>query len=45
MIQYHMARMPNYGSLESPQYAAAEDLKSKIKGFETKAKTRWELTH
>ena len=42
MIPYHMARCPNYGWKESPEYASAEALKEKIAGIEAKAKKRWE---
>ena len=42
MIPYHMARCPNYGWKESPEYAEAEKLKEKIAGIEEKAKKRWE---
>ena len=42
MIQYNLARCPNYGVFESPEYARAEELKEKIKGIEEKAKKRWE---
>ena len=30
MIPYHMARCPNYGWKESPEYARAKELKEKI---------------
>ena len=33
MIPYHMARCPNYGWKESPEYARAEELKEKIAGI------------
>ena len=33
MIPYHMARCPNYGWKESPEYARAEELKEKISGI------------
>ena len=42
MIPYHMARCPNYGWKESPEYARAEELKEKIGAIEAKAKKRWE---
>ena len=42
MIPYHMARCPNYGWKESPEYGRAEELKEKIAGIEEKAKKRWE---
>jgi len=42
MIPYHMARCPNYGWKESPQYEAAEKLKEFITGIETKARKRWD---
>jgi hypothetical protein len=42
MIQYNLARCPNYGVFESPEYARAEELKQKIKDIEEKAKKRWE---
>ena len=42
MIQYNLARCPNYGVFESPEYARAEELKQKIKDIEVKAKKRWE---
>ena len=40
MIPYHMARCPNYGWKESPEYARAEELKDKIGAIEAKAKKR-----
>ena len=42
MIPYHMARCPNYGWKESPEYGRAEELKEKISAIESKAKKRWE---
>ena len=42
MIQYNLARCPNYGVFESPEYARAEELKAKIKSIEAKAHKRWE---
>jgi len=45
MIPYHMARCPNYGWKESPEYARAEELKEKISGIEGKAKKRWEANY
>merc|ERR1712072_1202064 len=42
MVQYNLARCPNYGVFESPEYARAEDLKKKIKDIEAKARKRWE---
>ena len=42
MIPYHMARCPNYGWKESPEFAEAEKLREKIGGIEAKAKKRWE---
>ena len=42
MIPYHMARCPNYGWKESPEYAQAEGLKERISAIEAKAKKRWE---
>ena len=35
MIPYHMARCPNYGWKESPEYGRAEELKEKIAGIGT----------
>jgi len=45
MIPYHMARCPNYGWKESPEFARAEELKEKIAGIESKAKKRWEANY
>ena len=42
MIPYHMARCPNYGWKESPEYAEAEKLREKISAIEDKAKKRWD---
>merc|ERR1711977_795992 len=42
MVQYNMARCPNYGVFESPEYAKAQELKKKISDIEAKAKKRWE---
>ena len=42
MVQYNLARCPNYGVFESPEYARAEELKEKIAAIEAKAKKRWE---
>ena len=42
MIQYNLARCPNYGVFESPEWARAEELKANIKHIEEKAKKRWE---
>ena len=36
MIPYHMARCPNYGWKESPEYGRAEELKEKIAGIGTR---------
>jgi len=42
MVQYNLARCPNYAVFESPEWARAEDLKQKVKDIEAKAKKRWE---
>ena len=42
MVQYNLARCPNYGVFESPEYAKAQELKKKISDIEAKAKKRWE---
>ena len=42
MVQYNLARCPNYGVFESPEWARAEELKEQIKNIEAKAKKRWE---
>jgi len=42
MVQYNLARCPNYSVFESPEWARAEELKTKIKDIEVKAKKRWE---
>ena len=42
MVQYNLARCPNYGVFESPEYAKAQELKQKISDIEAKAKKRWE---
>jgi len=42
MVPYWMARCPNYGWKESPEYGKAEELKEKMSAMEVKAKKRWE---
>jgi len=42
MIPYWMARCPNYGWKESPEYFKAEELKDKMGAIEAKARKRWE---
>lgn len=42
MIQYNLARCPNYGVFESAEYAKASELKERITKIEEKAKKRWE---
>ena len=42
MVQYNLARCPNYGVFESPEYKKASELKEKIAAIEVKAKKRWE---
>jgi len=42
MIPYWMARCPNRGWKESPEYFKAEELREKMAVMEAKAKKRWE---
>ena len=42
MIQYNMARCPNYGVFESNEYAKAQALKERIKAIHLKAKNRYD---
>ena len=42
MIPYWMARCPNRGWKESPEYFKAEELREKMAIMEAKAKKRWE---